>query len=986
MSRTTRDRRDRSCRFERLEDRLALDGQSVFIPPPAPITPTNPVQTVRVIVLNFEPTVPSQGNQTLWQIFHWSDPRQLAAGYISDMEAASGGAVHFQIVQWRDVNEFPIFTDGFRYTADQYVQNRTSNTGWDNSTADFYTIAKQQHLADLVNNNVIDEIWTFGDHYFNLFGESWMAGPQSFFINGPTFPDFPVDRAVAGYGFSYERGVAEMLHNNGHRTENHMSRAYGGWNIANPTTPWDKFTANVGQTNRTVFGVGNTHFPFNGTADYDYSNTTTLDSYADDFVANFPNQSYVTEPLSRDAWGDLGTGDWQRGYLDWFFGHLPRGTGTTADGRQNNWYKYIYDFNSYRPTTGLPRDNEAILGAAPLTVAGASTYQFTLRYYDLQGIDTSTLDKADVLVTGPGGFSQMATLADIGPQQSTTAGTARTVRYQITAPGGIWDPPDSGVYTVSLRTSQVRDTTGAFLPAATLGGFSVSIVAAQADAALPTAVLTSVMPAVGNQSSTSFVVHYSDDTAVDIRSINFGDVRVTGPNGFAQTAAFYGLDVNASGPARDATYFVSPPGGTWDHDDNGTYTIEVLAQEVSDRAGKFIQPQVLGSFVVNVAPPEARPRADLTELNAKDWYAWAALATASTTDDTMVKTTGAGSVRFDTNGGFDTYLRYEPANGAAWDLTAADQFYFSVRAQNPSPFGFQAEPVVRFIDLDGNVMEFHYYHNGSPYPLWNDALGTWLSQSIPIKSTAQPATGWRGTAIGTPDWSRMRTVEIHADTWDSGFTLWFDRVGFNLPAGDFNLDARLDAADVPAMLRALANLKAYQSDNKLADYDLLAVGDVSGDGFVRNDDLQALLNLLKSSGGTSGGSAVSITTVPSASPAAQRVGQQSGANLTIEMAIGEYGNARRLRAERRAIGTGHSVGSNTKHFERHTAWRQPADGGFASDSIAASQIEFGVHGDRSGSACFVNSTQSASARRVPGNTGRCGRSIRQLAVMSRRSA
>jgi hypothetical protein len=28
----------------------------------------------------------------------------------------------------------------------------------------------------------------------------------------------------------------------------------------------------------------------------------------------------------------------------------------------------------------------------------------------------------------------------------------------------------------------------------------------------------------------------------------------------------------------------------------------------------------------------------------------------------------------------------------------------------------------------------------------------------------------------------MTTVEIHADTWDAGFTLWFDRMGFNLPA------------------------------------------------------------------------------------------------------------------------------------------------------------------------------------------------------------
>ncbi len=281
------------------------------------------------------------------------------------METASGGAIDYQIVAWRDLNEFPIFQDGFRYTADQYVQNRRTGTGWVDTPIDFYTIAEQQGLAELANENVIDEIWMFGDHYFNLLGEAWMAGPGSFFVNGPSFPDFPTDRAVAGFSFNYERGVAEMLHNLGHRTENHLSRAYeSNWNITNPVTSWDKFTANVAQSNVATFGVGSIHYPFNGASDYDYANPRTFDSYADDFVFNFPNQTYAAVPTTRNAWGDTQTGDWHRGYMRWFFGHLPRAAETAADGRQNNWYKYIYDFNGYRPTTGLPRDNEAILGGA----------------------------------------------------------------------------------------------------------------------------------------------------------------------------------------------------------------------------------------------------------------------------------------------------------------------------------------------------------------------------------------------------------------------------------------------------------------------------------------------------------------------------------------------------------------------------------------------------------------------------------------------
>jgi hypothetical protein len=348
------------------------------------------------------------------------------------------------------------------------------------------------------------------------------------------------------------------------------------------------------------------------------------------------------------------------------------------------------------------------------------------------------------------------------------------------------------------------------------------------DTAFPTAQLLTAPTATAGEHSSGFTVRYSDDRLVDIRSVNFGDIRITVPNGFSQTAAFYGLNVNANGAMRDATYFVSPPGGTWDHVDNGTYQIVLLSQEVFDTAGKPISPLALGDFVVDVPPPEPRPRADLTELNADDWFAWADGATASASDDTVRTTFGAGSVRFDTTGGFDTYLRYEPPNGTMWDLSDANEFHFDVYAENPSPIGFQQEPIIRFIDLDGDVMEFRYWRDGSLYALWNDARDNWLSETIAVKSLDQPDTGWRGTAIGTPDWTRMKTVEIHADTWDAGFTLWFDRAGFDLPElpGDYNGDHLVDAADYIVWRKTL---------NSAVTPFIGADGD--GDGVVDQDDL-----------------------------------------------------------------------------------------------------------------------------------------------------
>jgi hypothetical protein len=72
----------------------------------------------------------------------------------------------------------------------------------------------------------------------------------------------------------------------------------------------------------------------------------------------------------------------------------------------------------------------------------------------------------------------------------------------------------------------------------------------------------------------------------------------------------------------------------------------------------------------------------------------------------------------------------------------------------------------------------------------------------------------------------------------------------NFLPGDFNRDGHVNAADIRAMLQALVDLKTYQIDKGLSDSQLLTVGDLSGDGKLTNADLQPLLNLLKSGGGS----------------------------------------------------------------------------------------------------------------------------------------
>src|SRR5215203_1584631 len=144
------------------------------------------------------------------------------------------------------------------------------------------TAAAGAGCGELVSRGLVDEVWIFSDHFFGLW-EASMAGPDAFFINGGVYPEVPSSRPFAFYGFNYERGVAEMMHDAAHRTEATLNRVYGKWNLAAPASAWDKFSANFTQS-KGVAGVGTCHWPANAERDYDYGNAREVDSWADAFL------------------------------------------------------------------------------------------------------------------------------------------------------------------------------------------------------------------------------------------------------------------------------------------------------------------------------------------------------------------------------------------------------------------------------------------------------------------------------------------------------------------------------------------------------------------------------------------------------------------------------------------------------------------------------------------------------------------------------
>ena len=126
------------------------------------------------------------------------------------------------------------------------------------------------------------------------------------------------------------------------------------------------------------------------------------------------------------------------------------------------------------------------------------------------------------------------------------------------------------------------------------------------DTTAPTASL-SVSNITTNSSTKTFTVIYADNVAVDVTDLNNSDIRVTG-SGFNQLASFVSVTPTGSGTPRTATYQIAGPGGSWDFVDNGSYSVTMEPNQVSDTTNNnFVASGSLGSFSVNIPAPSATP-------------------------------------------------------------------------------------------------------------------------------------------------------------------------------------------------------------------------------------------------------------------------------------------------------------------------------------------------------------------------------------------
>ena len=193
---------------------------------------------------------------------------------------------------------------------------------------------------------------------------------------------------------------------------------------------------------------------------------------------------------------------------------------------------------------------------------------------------------------------------------------------------------------------------------------------------IPSAVGSAPTVTVVGGTSITITVEYSDLTGTNqgilFPSLGTGDIFVTGPGGFTGVPTFVGATPAGNGTPRTATYTLTPPGGFWDGADNGTYSINVVANQVSDLDGTFVPAGVAGTFLIATPPGNdfVSGAIDLV-LNVP-----AAGTTVSAADDYQTSAVPYGT----------TYLTNTPSAAAGRDVVyrftapAADTYTFRVRA------------------------------------------------------------------------------------------------------------------------------------------------------------------------------------------------------------------------------------------------------------------------------------------------------------------
>ena len=210
--------------------------------------------TRKVLVIDFRPAgVPARWNRT----------EDLIPQYIEAMRKASKNILRYQVVETRKVVEYPVLTNGSRYTDTTFAAVLRNDKSALRDEKGGYVLADYEHIIEKfdllkkIESGQIDEVWMFGGPYFGFY-ESRMVGRGAFWCNGPAMEKDC--RRFVIMGFNYERDVKEMVHDYGHRVESLLAKQFGSepylrrlYRLEASSTPanaYEKFLLDIGTVHR----------------------------------------------------------------------------------------------------------------------------------------------------------------------------------------------------------------------------------------------------------------------------------------------------------------------------------------------------------------------------------------------------------------------------------------------------------------------------------------------------------------------------------------------------------------------------------------------------------------------------------------------------------------------------------------------------------------------------------------------------------------
>jgi hypothetical protein len=316
---------------------------------------------VKVAVVVIDPQIPAAGGQRFSERF-WAyngGPDVMTRQVIDSMRSITNGVLDYQVVETHRTDNFFNVFGGTRLTVDS-MYKLFLEPGWNtlrrvaetegNSSFQYNEMLNAFNLCEKSNNKQIDEVWVWAMPFIGMW-ETNMTGNGAFWINGPVITGNSCTDMLTISGFNYERYAGCALHNFTHRVETSMYKLFPGpiryadYDPPYPTgmvkNALQKYMAydflEPGQAN-----LGNSHFPPNATKGYEYNNTTNVRSYQPNWK-RYPFLFNETKNINCSAWGC--ESDCGLNWCSYWMRNVPKFKCKDQDGRLNNWWAYVIDYN-----------------------------------------------------------------------------------------------------------------------------------------------------------------------------------------------------------------------------------------------------------------------------------------------------------------------------------------------------------------------------------------------------------------------------------------------------------------------------------------------------------------------------------------------------------------------------------------------------------------------------------------------------------------